>query len=85
MTDISAWTWLAMGLMGWMAVRTMPALIKANGHRPFILAFIILTLLYAWGIGETLTGERASLLEERRVVALLTLVGAIEWARRKKH
>lgn len=78
-------TWIALALVVYLLVRCVPVLVVANGTRPFLVGYLGMAALVTWGLVESLTGHRASFLEERRILWLLLLVGTFEWAARKRH
>ena len=73
-------TFVAVVGVTYLLTRCVPSLVAANGHRPFLVGYLGMAALVTWGLLETLAGERASFLEERRVIWLVILVGTFEWA-----
>ncbi|MBI5289912.1 MAG: hypothetical protein HY873_13145 [Chloroflexi bacterium] len=77
-------TILAVLMFLYLLVRAVPAMVAANGHRPFLVGYIALTLLLGWGALEAGFVGAPMSQEIRRLLVAGTLVGTFEWAGRHR-
>ena len=79
--------WISLIMMGFLFLRAFPALVMANGRRPFLMGYILITLLLGWRALEdaNLIPVLSWGLELRRVLFPIILIVTFEWAIHRKH
>ena len=83
MTEVTEW--IALGLCIVLLARAVPALVAANGTRPFIIQSILFALFLTWrafeDVGFIAAGDWS--LPLRRVLFPAVLIVTFEWAARR--